>query len=453
VIWNQWRLVKNNELYNLESDPGQQTNVIAEHPETAQAMREHYENWWSTVQPFEYSRMHIGSASEPVSLLSSKDWAYGYCDDPGNLRRGTDAAGVWHLDVKAAGTYSIKLYRWPVESDLPITSGAPKFVGKYGWFEEGAALPVVQAKIQIAGQTQVRPIQTSDRSADFVVHLAAGPAELSSRFLLENGKPRCSAFYATITKTNDKDADFSHEPSDAKDITAMGESESEPDRSGLSPEQKAWELLLKKHSGKFYYTRYLAAKEAGEQSAWDYVKDDPALPRMLIIGDSISRGYTLPVRNALEGKVNVHRAPQNCCATTLGLENLDLWLGDEKWDLITFNFGIHDRNTSDADYEKNLTEIVGRLKATGARLVWVTTTPVPEGALEYVEGSVDRLNQIAASIMKEQQIDVLDLHGAVAPVIGQYQIHKNCHFKQEGYDFLGTRIAETARHELQDAPL
>jgi hypothetical protein len=39
----------------------------------------------------------------------------------------------------------------------------------------------------------------------------------------------------------------------------------------------------------------------------DPINDDPALPRVLLIGDSISMGYTLPVRTALKGKANVHR--------------------------------------------------------------------------------------------------------------------------------------------------
>ena len=42
------------------------------------------------------------------------------------------------------------------------------------------------------------------------------------------------------------------------------------------------------------------------------VVDDPALPRVLIIGDSISIGYTLPLRAALDGIANVHRPPTNC---------------------------------------------------------------------------------------------------------------------------------------------
>ena len=137
----------------------------------------------------------------------------------------------------------------------------------------------------------------------------------------------------------------------------------------MSAEQRKWETVLKENLGSFYYPRYLEAKKAGRTTAWDYVKDDPKLPRVLIIGDSVSRGYTLAVREFLAGKANVHRAPANCGPTKTGIEKLTVWLGDGRWDVITFNFGIHDRRTSEEDYKKRLTQITTRLEATGAKLL------------------------------------------------------------------------------------
>ena len=72
------------------------------------------------------------------------------------------------------------------------------------------------------------------------------------------------------------------------------------------------------------------------------VVDDPKLPRVLLIGDSISMGYTVPVRNLLKGKANVHRIMENGGPTTNGLAKIKLWLGNSKWDVIHFNFGLHD---------------------------------------------------------------------------------------------------------------
>lgn len=210
----------------------------------------------------------------------------------------------------------------------------------------------------------------------------------------------------------------------------------------LSPEQLKWEKTLEANLGDFYWPRYLAAKRQGRTTAWDYVQDDPALPRVLLIGDSISRGYTVPVRKALEGKANVHRAPANCGPTRKGLADLDVWLGDGKWDLIHFNFGIHDRNTPPVDYEHNLEEIVKRLQATGAKLVWASSTPIPADAEKYEHGSSARSNAIAEKVMQRHGIPVTDLYGYILPDLAKYQNPKDCHFKGEGYERLGARVAD-----------
>jgi len=72
------------------------------------------------------------------------------------------------------------------------------------------------------------------------------------------------------------------------------------------------------------------------------VPDTPGLPRILLIGDSISIGYTIPAREQLQGTANVHRIPENGGPTTNGLKQLDAWLGSGKWDVIHFNWGLHD---------------------------------------------------------------------------------------------------------------
>src|SRR4051812_27067010 len=72
------------------------------------------------------------------------------------------------------------------------------------------------------------------------------------------------------------------------------------------------------------------------------IEDVPGLPRILLIGDSISIGYTESVRTELKGKANVHRIPVNGATSAFGLKNLESWLGTASWDIIHFNFGFHD---------------------------------------------------------------------------------------------------------------
>jgi lysophospholipase L1-like esterase len=172
------------------------------------------------------------------------------------------------------------------------------------------------------------------------------------------------------------------------------------------------------------------------------VADDPALPRILLIGDSISRGYTLPVRRALAGKANVHRAPENCGPTAQGLNKLSVWLGDGRWDLIHFNFGIHDRASDPTAYAERLEKLVNALKATGATLVWESSTPV-SGKLAGPDGqdSMPALNRAAAAVMARHGIPVSDLYALMAPRLAAMQGDDGCHFNGPGYEFLGKAVA------------
>ena len=172
------------------------------------------------------------------------------------------------------------------------------------------------------------------------------------------------------------------------------------------------------------------------KGAWTF-QPDPALPNVLILGDSISIGYTLPVRQALAGKANVFRpmrkdgkGPDNCGDTTIGLANINKWLGDTKWDVIHFNWGLWDLcyrhpeskeqgkrdkvkgtlSTKPEDYEKNLETLVARLKKTGAKLIWAHTTVVPDGEVGRFVGDDAKYNAIAARVMERNGVHVNDLH-------------------------------------------
>lgn len=202
-------------------------------------------------------------------------------------------------------------------------------------------------------------------------------------------------------------------------------------------EREAWEDTITAHVGPPYLEQYRADKAAGRPSPWDYVEDDPALPRVLLIGDSISRAYTLPVRGLLAGKANVHRAPQNCLSTTFGVKNLDLWLGDGRWDVIHFNFGIHDKKTPVGRYERQLDDIAGRLQSTGATVIWASTTPTMDDA-----AGIAQRNKIAATIMARRGIPTDDL----ASFQGRH-LPDGIHYTEPGNLALGEMVAASIQAE------
>jgi lysophospholipase L1-like esterase len=188
-----------------------------------------------------------------------------------------------------------------------------------------------------------------------------------------------------------------------------------------------------------------------QSPAFAPVVDDAALPRVLLIGDSISIGYTVPVRKALAGKANVHRIPENGADTINGLKKIDSWLGDSHWDVIHFNWGLHDlkvtpdggRQVPVETYEKNLAVLVERLKATGAQLIWATTTPVPEGKQNPPRDPSDPPLYTAAArgVMESHGVIIDDLYAAAMPRLAEIQLPVNVHFNSAGWELLGSRVA------------
>ncbi len=198
------------------------------------------------------------------------------------------------------------------------------------------------------------------------------------------------------------------------------------------------------------------------------------LPKVLILGDSISIGYYPFVKELMMGQALVTRpfkedgGAENCQGTTNGVQNINRWTGDTEWDLIHFNFGLHDikhvdpetgKNSKDpahplqADlkqYNKNLEKIVEKLKTTGAKLVFATTTPYPDdvdGPLRD-PGMPEKYNKVAQKIMKKHRIMINDLYAFVLPRMADLQRPNNVHFTEFGSKALAGLVAEVISDNL-----
>lgn len=214
------------------------------------------------------------------------------------------------------------------------------------------------------------------------------------------------------------------------------------------------------------------AKKATPHPSLVPVQDVAGLPRVLLIGDSISMGYTAPVTEYLRGKANVIRPLANCQHTAYGLANIKGWLGTGKWDVIHFNWGIWDthylnkatgalikdennldpnnvrvRHTPE-EYRKNLTELVKTLKGTGATLIWANTTPITYRKGDRLN-TIPEYNEVAASVMKENGIQIDDLAGFVAPHLAQWLSGDQVHFNALGSKNLGEQVGKTILDALQ----
>lgn len=211
-----------------------------------------------------------------------------------------------------------------------------------------------------------------------------------------------------------------------------------------------------------------SAGAVAQTTATAHRSDAPALPRVLIIGDSISLGYTQPVTRLLAGKADVHRVPDNCQSTVYGLAHIRQWLGSGHWDVIHFNWGIWDIHHLDGErialggrirttpeqYRKNLQMLLGLMKPSGARLIWASTTPVrqpsdPTLPLNAVDAEdIPIYNRVAAQVMRDNGLPVDNLYKHILPFVDKYWQPDHIHYTAEGSAFLAERVAKSIESEI-----
>lgn len=202
--------------------------------------------------------------------------------------------------------------------------------------------------------------------------------------------------------------------------------------------------------------------------------DDPNLPRVLVIGDSISMNYHEAAKKALEGVANYHRIEGNAFSSSYGVRNAELWLGNYHedglhWDVICFNHGLHDLKqsydkesdtfgdyaVSIKDYKKSLHQLIGILQRTGAELVWISTTPIPnDNKSRYArrKGAAKLFNQAAMEVIRQYpEILVNDLYSMVdvSPVFDTWRTGNDVHFyKEEERELLGHAVASAVKRAI-----
>ena len=185
--------------------------------------------------------------------------------------------------------------------------------------------------------------------------------------------------------------------------------------------------------------------------------DDPDLPRVLILGDSISIGYTPRVRGILKGVANVHRPTTNCRWSAFGDDHIEEWVGDSKWDVIHFNFGLWDWygwsqevKATPESYAKSLDSIVTKLKKrTNAQLIFGVTTPPcvgPERKMKFVitEDRAKEFNDAMRVVMEKHGVVINDLYAVIGADRTKYQRGANdVHYNEVGRDLLAAKVAES----------
>ncbi|MCD6394199.1 MAG: glycoside hydrolase family 97 N-terminal domain-containing protein, partial [Planctomycetes bacterium] len=213
-----------------------------------------------------------------------------------------------------------------------------------------------------------------------------------------------------------------------------------------------------------FFTEIDVHTEETLAKAGDFEIFKPA--KVLIIGDSISIGYTPYVAEILKGKAVVTHNKGNAGPTMRGIANIDKWLGSNKWDVIHFNWGLWDMygwqylniDRSPKAYEARLEKLVLRLKKTDAKLIWATTTPICPKANVYrnkvffVEPKVEKeYLDAAARVMKKHNIQVNDLHSFIKAKRSEYaRADNDVHYNVKGQKKLAEQVASAIEKSIDN---
>ena len=204
VLWKHWRLVNGTQLFDLQIDPGQKTNVAGRHPEVVARMRAHYDAWWQRLDPQldMFEPTYVGAPGQDLTVLTPDVWGDPplWFDQAEQVRRGEPRNGVWHLEVVTPGKYRFALRRWPPEVVMPITAPVPAHKGEVGRLEPGVALPIARARLRCGAQEQTKEVREMDESVDFLLEVPQGRTELQTWFYEADGRELCGAYYVVVSR-------------------------------------------------------------------------------------------------------------------------------------------------------------------------------------------------------------------------------------------------------------
>ena len=199
----------------------------------------------------------------------------------------------------------------------------------------------------------------------------------------------------------------------------------------------------------------------GGTGAWKFYpaeNRDPALPRVLLIGDSIANGYRGVLSRELKGKASVDVWLTPAAENDPGLHaDLRKVLAQGPYAVVHFNIGLHgwpEGRIPEGQYEPLMRKYVAILRegATNAALIWASSTPItvkdkPTELDPVNNPTITNRNASAAQIMKASGIPVNDLYRLVADKLALGRGDR-FHWQPPAYELMGKQAARAITEAL-----
>ena len=213
VMTNRWRLCNGKELFDMETDPGQETNVAAMNPQVVKRLTDFYEAWWTELEPTfaQSTAIYLGHPDDNPARLTSHDWITTRSTpwNQAHVRRavnGDGNTGFWNVKVDREGRYRIRLRRWPEEIDRPINQslspGDPVPGVQAFRTTPGKAIAAKSATVRIGEQSQSSPVAKGAKEVVFDMQLDAQTTTMEAFFETES-KEVYGAYFAYVERIDE----------------------------------------------------------------------------------------------------------------------------------------------------------------------------------------------------------------------------------------------------------
>jgi hypothetical protein len=191
---------------------------------------------------------------------------------------------------------------------------------------------------------------------------------------------------------------------------------------------------------------------------WMPNTNNHSLPRILLIGNSIVRGYYPEVAKLMEGRAYVARLSTSKSLCDPGLnKEIALIMSYYKFDIVQFNNGLHGFDYTEDDYKKAFPPFVKTIRkaAPNAKLIWATTTPIyTYGNVKSFDPRTERVkvrNKIAFDYISTQKnIKINDLWTVAIDHPEYYQNSDGTHPAAAGFTALAQKVATELSFLLAD---
>jgi hypothetical protein len=180
---------------------------------------------------------------------------------------------------------------------------------------------------------------------------------------------------------------------------------------------------------------------------------DPALPNVLLLGDSISRNYYPQVAKDLSGTANVYLL---ALSTSVGDPRLSrqimefIALERVTFSVVHFNNGMHGWSYSEAQYRAafpQLLRTVRRMVGRSGSLMWASITPVQPHAFNGATNDrIDERNRIALAFATAAGLPLDDQYALMSKHQDLYE--DTVHFGPAGAALMGDQAASLTRNAL-----